>query len=92
MRNEQPRKTEIEVAIGKEHPKSEAEEMQLPLERLMPFPLLQTEGVNGVKTCELCEYILHYVQDAITNPITEVMNINFMNVYTYMCVHTYTYS
>lgn len=67
MREEQPK----EVTIGKEHPKSEAEEMQLPLERFMPFPLLQSESINGTKACTLCEYLLHYIQDTITNPVTE---------------------
>ncbi|XP_071553220.1 prosaposin isoform X1 [Temnothorax nylanderi] len=71
MKQEQPRKDEVEVAIGKEHPKSEADEMQLPLERLMPFPLLQAESLNGTKACTLCEYLLHYIQDTMTNPVTE---------------------
>jgi len=79
MMQEQARKDEVEV--GKEHPKSEAEEMQLPLERLMPYPLLQTESVNGTKACTLCEYLLHYIQDTITNPVTEVINIRKLNVY-----------
>lgn len=70
---EEPRKDEVEIAIGKEHPKSEAEEMQLPLERLIPYPLLQASGVNGTKACTLCEYLLHYIQDTITNPVTEVI-------------------
>lgn len=73
MKEEQPK----EVTIGKEHPKSEAEEMQLPLERFMPYPLLQSESINGTQACTLCEYLLHYIQDAITNPITEVINIKF---------------
>ncbi|EGI61549.1 PREDICTED: proactivator polypeptide-like [Acromyrmex echinatior] len=70
MEKIQPRKG-IEVTIGKEYPKSEAEEMQLPLERLMPLPLVQSESVNGKKACTFCEYLLHYIQDAITNPVTE---------------------
>lgn len=68
---------ETEVTIGKERPKSEAEEMQLPIERLMPSPLLQgtllkVKGdVNGKTTCALCEYVLHYIQDSVTNPAME---------------------
>ncbi|XP_067214936.1 prosaposin [Linepithema humile] len=63
---------EAEVAIGKERPKSEAEEMQLPIERMMPSALLQGGGgVNGKVTCALCEYVLHYIQDSATNPATE---------------------
>ncbi|KAL6260537.1 hypothetical protein P5V15_008060 [Pogonomyrmex californicus] len=71
MKEEQPKKEEIEVTIGKEYPKLEAEKMQLPIERLMPFPLLQTESVNGMKACTLCEYLLHYIQDSLTNPVNE---------------------
>lgn len=67
MNNKQDEK-EIEVTIGKDHPKSEAEEMQLPIERLMPFPLLQEESVNGKEACALCEYLLHYIQQTLTNP------------------------
>ncbi|XP_070518678.1 prosaposin [Cardiocondyla obscurior] len=69
MRQEQPEKDE--VTIGKENSKLNAEKMQLPIERLMPFPMLQSESVNGTKTCALCEYLLHYIQDAMTNPVTE---------------------
>lgn len=68
---QQPRETE--VAIGKERPKSEAEEMQLPIERMMPFPLLQDTNINGKTSCALCEYVLHYIQDSVTNPATEVI-------------------
>ncbi|XP_014467391.1 PREDICTED: prosaposin isoform X2 [Dinoponera quadriceps] len=62
---------EREVAIGHERPKSEAEEMQLPLERLMPFPLLQPESIEGKEACALCEYLLHYIQDTISSPTNE---------------------
>ncbi|KMQ91333.1 proactivator polypeptide, partial [Lasius niger] len=70
MNNKQDQK-EIEVTIGKDHIKSEAEEMQLPIERLMPFPLLQEAGIQGKEACALCEYLLHYIQDTITNPTNE---------------------
>lgn len=71
MNNNQHEK-EVEVTIGQERPKSEAEEMQLPFERLVPLPLLQVEGVEGKEACALCEYLLHYIQNAISNPVTEV--------------------
>ncbi|XP_012523993.1 prosaposin [Monomorium pharaonis] len=71
MRKEEPRKEEIEVTIGKEHQKSEAEEMQLPLERLMPYPLLQEQSVDGTQACTLCEYLLHYIQNTLTDPTNE---------------------
>lgn len=71
MNNKQHEK-EVEVTIGQERPKSEAEEMQLPLERLVPFPLLHDASVEGKQTCALCEYILHYIQNTISNPVTEV--------------------
>ncbi|XP_012276553.1 prosaposin [Orussus abietinus] len=51
---------------------TEADEMQLPIERLVPFHLsLPNMDVKGKETCALCEYFLHYVQQAITNPTTE---------------------
>lgn len=52
--------------------KSEVEAMQLPIERTVPFPV--SEGLldtKGTETCALCEYILHFIQEAITNPTTE---------------------
>ncbi|RLU22887.1 hypothetical protein DMN91_005165 [Ooceraea biroi] len=77
-------KKEVEVAIGNKHSTSEAEEMQmpkaeamqLPIERLVPLPyplLLQSsaEGVNGKETCALCEYVLHYIQNVVTDPKNE---------------------
>ncbi|EFN88386.1 prosaposin [Harpegnathos saltator] len=69
--NNNQHEREVEVTIGQERPKSEVEEMQLPLERLVSFPLLQVEGVEGKEACALCEYLLHYIQDAISNPVTE---------------------
>lgn len=69
--NDKQDQKEIEVTIGKDHLKSEAEEMQLPIERLSPFPLLQPESVNGKEACALCEYLLHYIQDTVTDPANE---------------------
>lgn len=77
MNNKQNEK-EIEVTIGKNHPKSEAEEMQLPIERLMPLPLLQEESVHGKEACALCEYLLHYIQQSLTDPTNEVINIKIL--------------
>nr|XP_003705001.1 PREDICTED: prosaposin [Megachile rotundata]XP_012144582.1 PREDICTED: prosaposin [Megachile rotundata]XP_012144583.1 PREDICTED: prosaposin [Megachile rotundata] len=52
--------------------KSEVESMQLPIERLIPFPLSEVSlDVTGTEKCTLCEYILHYIQDKMTNPVTE---------------------
>ncbi|XP_015590045.1 prosaposin [Cephus cinctus] len=62
------------AGIRNVHKNTEAEEMQLPLERFyVPFGNLglpQT-GAQGKQTCALCEYFLHYVQEAITDPVTE---------------------
>ncbi|XP_011688179.1 PREDICTED: prosaposin-like isoform X2 [Wasmannia auropunctata] len=63
-----------EVAIDEEHLQSEAEKMQLPLERLMPFPLLQPESINGTRACTLCEYFMLtflYI-DTNINPTVEM--------------------
>lgn len=45
------------------------QQAQLPIERLSP-PHLQV--VYDRQLCTFCEYFLHYVQEAITNPATEV--------------------
>lgn len=80
LMNNNQHEREVEVAIGQERPKSEAEEMQLPLERLVPYPLLQAESVEGKEACTLCEYLLHYIQNAVSNPVTEVTyNLNNKN-------------
>lgn len=57
----------------KAYPKTEADEMQLPIERLQPFATLALPNmdVEGQKTCAFCEYLLHYLQQAITSPTTE---------------------
>lgn len=46
------------------------EQAQLPIERLSP-PHVQVE--YNTELCAFCEYFLHYVQQAITNPTTEVI-------------------
>ena len=60
-----------------EYPRSgsEAEEMQLPIERIhAPFSSLAFPqmDVKGRTSCAFCEYLLHYLQQAITTPSTEV--------------------
>ena len=64
----------IEDDSNEQLSKSEVEAMQLPIERTVPFPV--SEGLldtKGTETCALCEYILHFIQEAITNPTTEVI-------------------
>ncbi|KRT84834.1 hypothetical protein AMK59_1027, partial [Oryctes borbonicus] len=46
---------------------SKPESMQLPIERLFP----QVPDVYNRQACVFCQYLLHYVQTAITNPVTE---------------------
>lgn len=46
------------------------QQAQLPIERLTP-PHMQI--VYNTQVCTFCEYFLHYVQEAITNPSTEVL-------------------
>lgn len=45
------------------------EEQQLPIERVMPPELTV---LYNKEVCEFCEYFLHFVQQEITNPKTEV--------------------
>ncbi|XP_015120734.1 prosaposin [Diachasma alloeum] len=73
--NEQKQKN---VGVGgagqrKTYPKTEADEMQLPIERLQPFAVLSLPkmDVEGQQTCSFCEYLLHYLQQVITSPTTE---------------------
>lgn len=49
------------------------EEAQLPIERIMP-PHVQI--MYDTQLCTFCEYFLHYVQQAITNPATEVTDLS----------------
>lgn len=41
----------------------------LPIERLVPQTLTI---IGNTELCEFCEYFLHFVQKAITEPATEV--------------------
>lgn len=47
------------------------QQAQLPIERLIP-PHVQI--MYDTQLCTFCEYFLHYVQQAITNPSTEVID------------------
>ncbi|KAG7213045.1 hypothetical protein KM043_002376 [Ampulex compressa] len=76
---EKQAKVGLEIMKNREHRNTnkdqknlEAAEMQLPIERLMPFSQLQASpNVNGKQGCAMCEYVLHYIQEIITNPNTE---------------------
>lgn len=46
---------------------------QLPIERIMPHTLTI---IGNTELCQFCEYFLHFVQQAITDPATEV-SFNF---------------
>lgn len=51
--------------------KTEAEEMQLPYERYegaFPALLMPNMDNKGQETCAFCEYLLHFVQQMITDP------------------------
>lgn len=62
----------IEDDSNEQLSKSEVEAMQLPIERTVPFPVSEDLlDTKGTETCALCEYILHFIQEAITNPTTE---------------------
>lgn len=76
MRIFQEAKKNLENEKQMELSKSEVEAMQLPIERLMPFPISQGGlGVEGKESCAFCEYVLHYIQEAITDPVTEVITL-----------------
>ncbi|XP_043251001.1 uncharacterized protein LOC122396524 isoform X5 [Colletes gigas] len=52
--------------------KTEVEAMQLPIERMLPFPMsMAQQDVKGKESCVLCEYVLHSMQEFITNPVNE---------------------
>ncbi|XP_051165027.1 prosaposin isoform X2 [Leptopilina boulardi] len=52
---------------------SEAEEMQLPIERHLSFSSILSPrmDVEGKTTCAFCEMLIHYVQEVLTTPKTE---------------------
>jgi hypothetical protein len=49
---------------------ADVEKTQLPIERMMPQTVVY---INNKNVCVFCQYFLHYVQQAITNPKTEVL-------------------
>ncbi|XP_076629716.1 prosaposin isoform X2 [Colletes latitarsis] len=52
--------------------KAEVEAMQLPIERMLPFPMsMGQQDVKGKESCVICEYVLHSMQEFITNPVNE---------------------
>lgn len=62
------------VTSEEKHESSEAENMQLPIERMSPpfqlaFPVMD---VQGKETCALCEYMLHFLQEELSKPSAEV--------------------
>ncbi|OAD53035.1 Proactivator polypeptide [Eufriesea mexicana] len=60
------------VGDNKQLSESEVEAMQLPIERLVPFPISEgLLGTEGTEVCALCEYILHFLQDEVTDPNSE---------------------
>lgn len=50
---------------------ADLERAQLPVERMLPQTVVY---VNNKEGCIFCQYFLHYVQQAITDPKTEVLH------------------
>ncbi|KAI4487508.1 hypothetical protein M0804_005657 [Polistes exclamans] len=65
----------MEQEVEKKHHNTEIEEMQLPFERYgVSFGssiASQQTDIGSKEGCALCEYILHYIQNAITDPSNE---------------------
>lgn len=65
------------AGIRKINKYSEAEKMQLPIERisnplsLLSFPNMDTKGQE---LCAFCEYLLHEIQQVISDPKSEVIH------------------
>jgi hypothetical protein len=49
----------------------DVENAQLPVDRMLPQTVLY---VSNKEECVFCQYFLHYVQQAITDPKTEVFH------------------
>lgn len=63
------------AGIRQDNEKTEADEMQLPIERMGGMSVIvgaPQMNIEGQQTCAFCEYLLHYLQQVITNPSTEV--------------------
>lgn len=71
MRVFQDAKKDLNNNKEEELSESEVEAMQLPIERMLPFPLSDVP-VEGNASCAACEYVLHFIQEALTNPINVV--------------------
>lgn len=59
----------------RKYPKSEADEMQLPAERLgssLTLLGMPNMDVSGQKSCAMCEFVLHELQKEMTQSSTEV--------------------
>ena len=57
------------LPVDKTYPLEKAEPVgPLPIERIMPQTLTM---IGNTQLCEFCTYFLHYVQQAITDPMTE---------------------
>lgn len=68
------KKTDAEIV--NKHLNTEIEEMQLPIERYglsLTGPRTSQTVAESKEGCALCEYVLHYIQIAITNPTNEVL-------------------
>jgi hypothetical protein len=50
---------------------ADVEKVQLPAERMLPQTVVY---VNNKEECIFCQYFLHYVQTALTDPATEVIH------------------
>lgn len=57
------------VQVGSEVTVDHPELVQLPIERMMPHSLTLS---GNTQLCTFCEYFLHFVQQEITDPKTEV--------------------
>jgi hypothetical protein len=49
----------------------DVENAQLPVDRMLPLTVVY---VNNKEECVFCQYFLHYVQQAVTDPKTEVLH------------------
>ncbi|KAI4489481.1 hypothetical protein M0802_011093 [Mischocyttarus mexicanus] len=64
----------MQTKVEKKHRNTEVEEMQLPFERYglsLGSSIVSQPGIESKEGCALCEYILHYLQGAITDPTNE---------------------
>jgi hypothetical protein len=50
---------------------ADVQNAQLPVDRMLPQTVMD---VSNKEECVFCQYFLHYVQQAITDPKTEVLH------------------